>query len=53
VKTTTTSSAATSTATGTAALYGQCGGITWTGPTVCASGVCTYSSAYYSQCLPA
>jgi len=46
-----TSSASTSTSTGTAALYGQCGGTGWTGPTVCASGTCTYSSAYYSQCL--
>ncbi|EMD34838.1 glycoside hydrolase family 5 protein [Gelatoporia subvermispora B] len=36
-----------------ASLYGQCGGIGWTGPTTCASGsVCTVSNAYYSQCLP-
>ncbi|KAG9004807.1 hypothetical protein FRB94_002056 [Tulasnella sp. JGI-2019a] len=34
------------------ALYGQCGGLTWTGPTTCSSGVCTYSNPYYSQCLP-
>jgi hypothetical protein len=34
-------------------LYGQCGGIGWTGPTTCASGTCTYSNAYYSQCVPA
>ncbi|KAG8981654.1 Endoglucanase EG-II [Tulasnella sp. JGI-2019a] len=34
------------------ALYGQCGGIGWTGSTTCSSGVCTYSNAYYSQCLP-
>jgi hypothetical protein len=32
-------------------LYGQCGGIGWTGATCCASGTCTYSNAYYSQCL--
>jgi len=36
-----------------AALYGQCGGTGWTGATTCAAGVCTESSAYYSQCLPA
>ncbi|KAF8300469.1 hypothetical protein DL93DRAFT_2173412 [Clavulina sp. PMI_390] len=51
VKTTTSSSAA-STATGTVAQYGQCGGAGYTGSTVCASPyVCTYSNAYYSQCL--
>ncbi|KAG9004811.1 hypothetical protein FRB94_002060 [Tulasnella sp. JGI-2019a] len=33
------------------ALYGQCGGIGWTGATTCSSGVCTYSNPY-SQCLP-
>lgn len=34
-------------------VYGQCGGIGWTGATTCVSGsVCTYNSAYYSQCLP-
>lgn len=33
--------------------WGQCGGIGWTGPTTCVAGtVCTYSNAYYSQCLP-
>ncbi|RVD83201.1 uncharacterized protein DFL_007598 [Arthrobotrys flagrans] len=33
--------------------YGQCGGVGWTGPTSCVSGwTCTYSNAYYSQCLP-
>jgi acetylxylan esterase len=32
--------------------YGQCGGIGYTGPTVCVAGTtCTYSNAYYSQCL--
>ncbi|KAJ8520534.1 hypothetical protein ONZ45_g2689 [Pleurotus djamor] len=32
--------------------YGQCGGSGWTGPTVCASGsTCTFSNAWYSQCL--
>ncbi|KAI0046587.1 glycoside hydrolase family 10 protein [Auriscalpium vulgare] len=35
------------------AVYGQCGGTGWTGPTTCVSGsVCTYSNPYYSQCLP-
>lgn len=47
---TTTSSAPPSGA--TQVEWGQCGGIGWTGPTVCASPyTCTYSSAYYSQCL--
>ncbi|CEJ61257.1 Putative Poly(3-hydroxybutyrate) depolymerase [Penicillium brasilianum] len=49
--TTTTSTASTATATSYAALYGQCGGIGWTGPTACSSGVCTAYSAYYAQCL--
>ncbi|KAG6839066.1 hypothetical protein C0991_006224, partial [Blastosporella zonata] len=46
---TSTSSAAASTA--TQAKYGQCGGIGWTGPTVCATGsTCTAQAgnAYYS-----
>ncbi|EJD54117.1 endo-1,4-beta-xylanase precursor [Auricularia subglabra TFB-10046 SS5] len=35
------------------AVWGQCGGIGWTGPTTCVSGaVCTVQNAYYSQCLP-
>jgi len=51
VKPTSTSSTGSS---GTAALYGQCGGIGWTGPTACASGsTCQVGNAYYSQCLPA
>ncbi|KAG6823535.1 hypothetical protein H0H92_009880 [Tricholoma furcatifolium] len=46
---TTTSSGSSATQT----VYGQCGGTGYTGPTVCASGsTCTYSNAYYSQCLP-
>ncbi|KAI8989016.1 glycosyl hydrolase family 61-domain-containing protein [Trametes punicea] len=36
----------------TAPLYGQCGGIGWTGPTVCASGTCVAQNSYYSQCIP-
>jgi len=32
--------------------YSQCGGTGWTGSGTCVSGTtCTYSSAYYSQCL--
>lgn len=42
----------TSSSGGTAAHWGQCGGIGWTGPTQCASGyTCTYSNDWYSQCL--
>ncbi|KAF3903048.1 Endoglucanase-5 [Arthrobotrys entomopaga] len=34
-------------------LYGQCGGVGWTGPTSCGSGAsCNYLNDYYSQCLP-
>lgn len=35
-------------------LYGQCGGIGWSGATCCASGTCVPQSGnpYYSQCLP-
>ncbi|KAG6852149.1 Exoglucanase [Blastosporella zonata] len=49
VAATSTSSAAASTA--TQVQYGQCGGIGWTGPTVCATGTtCQVNNAYYSQC---
>ncbi|KAG7441939.1 uncharacterized protein BT62DRAFT_936571 [Guyanagaster necrorhizus] len=35
------------------AVYGQCGGIGWTGATTCVAGsTCTVLNAYYSQCLP-
>jgi len=35
------------------AQFDQCGGIGWTGPTICASPyTCTYVNDYYSQCLP-
>jgi len=38
---------------GVAEPLGQCGGIGWTGPTVCPPGyVCTYINDHYSQCLP-
>jgi len=34
-------------------IYGQCGGIGWTGATTCVSGSsCNELNAYYSQCLP-
>jgi len=51
----TTAPAGTSTApssTATQVKFGQCGGQGWAGPTVCAAGsTCTFSNAYYSQCL--
>ncbi|KAI1167242.1 glycoside hydrolase family 5 protein [Nemania serpens] len=35
------------------APYAQCGGTGWGGDTTCVSGyTCTYSSQWYSQCLP-
>ncbi|KAJ7598555.1 endoglucanase [Mycena floridula] len=34
-------------------IWGQCGGIGWTGPTTCVPGaVCTPDNAYWAQCLP-
>ncbi|KAJ7772277.1 glycoside hydrolase [Mycena metata] len=34
-------------------IWGQCGGVSWTGPTSCATGsACVEQSQYYSQCLP-
>ncbi|KAI0064294.1 putative acetyl xylan esterase [Artomyces pyxidatus] len=55
VSKTTTSTGPTTTAPptgGTAPRWAQCGGIGYNGPTVCASPwTCTYSNAYYSQCL--
>ncbi|KAG8853754.1 hypothetical protein FRB96_008009 [Tulasnella sp. 330] len=34
-------------------VYGQCGGIGYSGSTTCAAGsTCVYSNPYYSQCLP-
>jgi cellulase len=35
-----------------AALYGQCGGQGWTGPTTCAQGTCSAINNWYSQCVP-
>jgi len=50
---TSSSSKASSTSTSVSPIYGQCGGQGWSGPTACASGsTCTYSNAWYSQCLP-
>lgn len=34
-----------------AALYGQCGGQGWGGPSCCAQGTCKASNQWYSQCL--
>lgn len=34
------------------ALYYQCGGLQYTGPTVCAEGTCKEWNPYYSQCVP-
>ncbi|KAL3475564.1 1,4-beta-D-glucan cellobiohydrolase B [Aspergillus californicus] len=51
-RTSTTTSSATTTSTGLAQHWEQCGGASWTGPTVCASPyTCTVSSQWYSQCL--
>ncbi|CDO72307.1 Glycoside Hydrolase Family 74 / Carbohydrate-Binding Module Family 1 protein [Trametes cinnabarina] len=48
-----TSSAPTSTPTVVSPVYGQCGGIGWTGATACAAGsTCVAQNPYYSQCVP-
>jgi DUF1680 family protein len=48
------SSTQTASAGGCAALFGQCGGSSWTGPLCCVSGsTCTFSNDFYSQCLAA
>jgi cellulase len=50
--TTTTPTTTSSTGGSTVPHYGQCGGIGWTGGTVCASPyTCVKSNDYYSQCL--
>merc|ERR1711939_461606 len=42
------------TAGGCSALYGQCAGLNWAGPTCCEAGsTCMYQNDWYSQCLPA
>ncbi|CBF78453.1 hypothetical protein AN7401.2 [Aspergillus nidulans FGSC A4] len=49
---TSTTTSATATSTATSPHWGQCGGIGWTGPTLCASPwTCTYVNDWYSQCL--
>ncbi|KAF7960707.1 hypothetical protein EAE96_000381 [Botrytis aclada] len=55
ISSTKTTSTAAASGTGAAvALYGQCGGATWTGSTVCASGAkCTVQNDWYSQCIVA
>lgn len=35
-----------------APLWTQCGGVGWTGPTVCDAGACTYFNEWFSQCIP-
>jgi len=46
-------SGSTGTSGGTVPEWGQCGGLTYTGPKTCVSPfVCRVSNAYYSQCLP-
>ncbi|OLN81052.1 putative pectin lyase C [Colletotrichum chlorophyti] len=45
------SKAATSTGSGSVALYGQCGGKGYSGGTTCASGKCEFVNDWYSQCV--
>lgn len=43
-----------SSAGGAQSVYGQCGGVNWTGPKSCANGAsCSSMNPYYSQCTPA
>ncbi|KAF7863916.1 hypothetical protein EAF04_006881 [Stromatinia cepivora] len=53
IATLSTKTISTAAATGTTVpLYGQCGGSTWKGATVCAAGTtCKASNPWYSQCL--
>ena len=55
IASTTAATSATTTVTGDVSaqtLYGQCGGVNWTGPTSCAAGsTCTQYNTYYSQCV--
>ena len=38
---------------GCSAVWGQCGGTGWNGPSSCCTGsTCTFLNPYYSQCLP-
>ncbi|RPD82611.1 Oligoxyloglucan reducing end-specific cellobiohydrolase [Lentinus tigrinus ALCF2SS1-7] len=53
VQTTSSTSSAPSPTGSSAPLYGQCGGIGWTGATTCVSGAtCAKQNDYYSQCVP-
>ncbi|KAF6817030.1 pectin lyase C [Colletotrichum plurivorum] len=45
------SKAATSSGSGSVALYGQCGGKGYSGATSCASGKCEFVNDWYSQCV--
>ncbi|KAL6909307.1 non-ribosomal peptide synthetase [Trichoderma evansii] len=47
-----TSTSSAPTGSGTQSLYGQCGGVGWTGPTACQPpATCKQQNDYYSQCL--
>lgn len=48
---TTTTAQPTTTTQGGSPLWGQCGGIGYTGPTSCSQGTCKVINPYYSQCL--
>ncbi len=45
------SSFQTTTSASAAALYGQCGGSNWNGPTVCKTGSCVSQNDYFYQCI--
>jgi len=50
---TTTVSSSAPTGTGVSPIFGQCGGINWTGATVCAAGsTCTVENPFFFQCVP-
>ncbi|KAK6531728.1 hypothetical protein TWF694_002903 [Orbilia ellipsospora] len=48
---TTTKATTTASSGSCAVIYGQCGGIGWTGPTCCTATKCTVLNDYYYQCL--
>ncbi|OBT61572.1 hypothetical protein VE03_08943 [Pseudogymnoascus sp. 23342-1-I1] len=49
--TTTTPQPTSNPGTGCSAIWGQCGGQGWTGPTCCSSGSCKKTNDWYSQCV--
>jgi endo-1,4-beta-xylanase len=49
--TSTTSAGSSPTGGSCSALYGQCGGIDFAGPTCCSAGTCQVGNPWYSQCL--